>query len=231
MPSEDVSNILEWQNTNDPELFLKLMTRYKPVVNSVVSKYRTAGVSPTTIKTQANTQLLKAFKSYDATKGAQPSTHIWNNLQKVKRVAAESLMSGHIPESRNLKKSMFTIAMSNLEDRLGYEPSVDDMADEMSWGKRETARMFKELSNETTASNAKFDFYGNSTQGKSSDKALTDYMYHELHGKEKTVFEHTFGYGGKTILNNKSIAKKINENEMYVHRVKKKMAVKIKGYR
>ena len=229
--SSDIDNIVEWQNTNDPDMFLKLMKRYKPVVSSVTNKYRTAGVSPATIKAQANTQLLKAFKSYDATKGTQPSTHIWNNLQKVKRVAAESLMSGHIPENRNLKKSMFTIAKSNLEDRIGYEPSVDDMADEMGWGKRETARMFKELSNETTASNAKFDFYGNSTQGKSKDRALVDYMYHELNGKEKVVFEHTFGYGGKKVLSNKNIAKKIKENEMYVHRSKKKMAAKIKEYR
>jgi len=229
--SEDSDKILQWQKTKDPQLFNELTLRYQPVLHSVVNKFRTTGVAPATLRAQAHTQLFKAFQTYKPEMGTQPTTHIWNNLQKVTRTAMESQMSGHIPEHRNLKKASYTTVKANLEDRLGYEPNTDQMSDELGWGKEEVARMEHELGGETTASNAAFDFYGNSTTEESSDKILTDYLYNELDGKDKTIFEHTFGYGGKPVLSNKEIAKKLNTNEMFVHRAKKRMSQKIQSYR
>ena len=228
---DDKTQILEWQKTKNPELFAKLIVRYQPIIHKVVNKYRTVGVAPATLRAQATSQLIKAFNSYDESKGTQPTTHIWNNLQKVQRVAAESQMSGHIPENRNLKRSTFTIVRDNLTDRLGYEPSVSEMADELGWSKREVGRMNHELAGETTASEAKFDFYGNSITKEHKDKALVDYMYHDHNNKDKVIFEHTFNFGGKKILSNKELAKKLRVNEMAIHRSKKRLADKIRSYR
>jgi DNA-directed RNA polymerase specialized sigma subunit len=91
--------------------------------------------------------------------------------------------------------------------------------------------MNNELGGEVTASGAKFDFYGNSVQTQSKDKQLAEFLYQELEGQEKIIFEHTFGYGGKPILSNKEIAKKLGTNEMAIHRAKKKMSQKIQSYR
>jgi len=223
--------ILEWQKSKNPVIFTELMSKYQPIVNSVVNKYRTVGISPPVLKCEASAQLVKAFNTYNPKMGAAPSTYIWNQMQKVQRVATESLSSGHIPEYRNLKKSTFLTVKTNLENRLGYEPSVDDLADELKWDRSEVARMNAELGGEVTASQAEFDFYGNDIQNKSKDYALAEYLYHELKGKEKTVMEHVFGFGGKPILNNKEIAKKLNTNEMAVVRMRKKLAEKIKEYR
>lgn len=227
----DAERIAEWQKSKDPKLFAEMIIRYQPVVNSVVRKYSTVGVAPATLRAQATSQMIKAFNSYDPTKGAQPTTHIWNNLQKVQRIASESQISGHIPEHRNLKRATFTIVKQNLEDRLGYEPSTSELSDELNWNKKETARMLNEIQGETTASKADFDFYGNSITKEHKDKALVDYLYHELSGKDKVIFEHTFGFGGKPILNNKDIAKKLRVNEMFVHRAKKKMSKKVREMR
>ena len=229
--SEDIEKIQRWQKSQDPVDFAQLMVRYQPIVHKIVNQYKTVGVSPLTLRTAANTQLIKALKTYDPSKGTQPTTHIYNNLKKVQRIASESLLSGHIPENRNLQRSTFTITRDNLTDRLGYEPSVQQMSDELSWDKKEVGRMNEELSGETTASRAEFDFYGNSTQGESRDTALVDYMYHELDGPDQVIFEHTFGYGGKSILKNKDLAKRLNKNEMWVHRRKKAMSERIRSYR
>ena len=227
----DKEQIEEWQRTKDPNLFGQLVLRYQPVINSVVNKFRTVGLPPATLKAQATTQMIKAFQSYDGSKGTVPTTHIWNNLQKISRSASESLMSGHIPENRSMQRASFTIVKDNLMEQLGREPNVDELSDELKWDKKETGRMLNELKGEITASNAEFDFYGNSTTGESKDKILTDYMYHELKGPQKKIFEYTFGYAGNPILNNKQIALKIGKNEMYVHRQKKAMSEKIKEYR
>lgn len=227
----DSDKIMEWQKTQDPELFAELMIRYQPVVRSVVNKYSTVGVAPGTLRTQANSQLIKAIRTYKPDKGAQPTTHIWNNLQKVQRIASESQISGHIPEHRNLKRATFTIVKQNLEDRYGYEPSNEEIADELGWNKKEVGRMLNEVHGETTASKAAFDFYGNSVSKEHPDKALVDYLYQDLHGKDKVIFEHTFGYGGKKEMNNKEIANKLKVNEMFVHRAKKRLSGRIREMR
>ena len=231
MPTTDSENILRWQQTKDPQLFAELVIRYQPVINSVVNKYSTVGVAPATLRAQATSQLIKAFKTYDDTRGAQPTTHIWNNLQKVQRIASESQISGHIPEHRNLKRATFTIVRQNLEDRNGYDPNVGELSDELGWNKKEVGRMLNEVHGETTASKAAFDFYGNSITKEHPDRALVDYLYQELNGKDKVIFEHTFGFGGKPVLNNKDIAKKIRTNEMFVHRSKKKLSDRIREMR
>jgi DNA-directed RNA polymerase specialized sigma subunit len=220
-----------WQQTKDPSLLADLVMRYQPIVRSVVNKYKTTGVSRSALNAKASAQLMRALNNYDSNKGTVPSTHIWNNLQKVQRMAGESLMSGHIPEYRNIKKATFNTVKYNLEDTLGYEPNIKQMADELKWSQAEVQRMNKELSGEATASSAEFDFYGNSTQIANKDKDLFDYLYNEVDDRDKVILEHTFGYGGKPILKNKEIAKKLRTNEMYITRRKRKLSDKIRSYK
>ena len=227
----DTDMITTWQKNKDPELFANMMHRYTPVVHKFTNMYGNTGVSKEALKTKAMTQLVKSFNSYNPDNGTQPITHIYNNMKKLNRIASESLTSGHIPETRSLKAATFKTSVSNLEDRLGREPSNAEISDELGWNQKEVARMTHELTGETTASNAEFDFYGNSSTSTSVDKGLADYMYLDLDGKDKVIFEHTFGYAGKPILNNKDIAKKLKTNEMAVSRAKKKMANIIKEYR
>jgi DNA-directed RNA polymerase specialized sigma subunit len=226
----DIDRLMDWQKTRDPNRLTELVVRYQPIVNKVVNKYRTTGVSVPTLKTKANAQLLKALVTYDPSRNTSPTTHIWNNLQQVQRLATESLTSGHIPEYRNLKRSIFVTTKQNLTDRLGYEPNISQLSDEMNWSQAEVQRMNEELSGEVTASNAEFDFYGNARQFVHKDKELATYLYHELGHKDKVIFEHTFGYGGKSILKNKELAEKLHTNEMAIHRAKNRLADKIREY-
>ncbi len=229
---DDSEKIKQWQTTKDPGIFKDLMKQYQPLVYSVTNKYSTTGQNINTLRTEGNTQLIKAFKTFEADKGAKPVTHIYNYLKKVQRHASESLMSGHIPEARALQLSTYKIVKENMQDQLGYEPSVSQMSDEMAWDKKEVSRAESELAGETTASKAEFDFYGNSTQQKGVDKQIADYLYHELEGPEKTIFEYTFGYGGKPkIERNKEMAAKMGVNEMFISRKKRAIGERIKKHR
>lgn len=223
--------IKQWQQNKDPETFVSLFSKYQPIVNKVTSKYKTIGIPEPTLKAKSNSQLINALNTYDPNKGTQPSTHIWNYLQKIQRDAISSKTSGAIPEHRNTKTATFSIVKDNLEDSLGREASIDELSEELKWNKEEVARTNNELGGETTASGADFDFYGNSTTFEHKDRALADYLYHDLTGPEKVTFEHTFGYGNKPILKNKDIAQKLNTNEMAVSRMKNKLSDKIKEYR
>jgi len=228
---DDKEQVLEWQKTKDPMLFANLSIRYRPIINSVVNKFKTTGLPPATLRAHATTQMIKALESYDPDQNTQFSTHLWNNLQKVQRVASESLMSGHVPENRNLQRATFTNIKENLTERLGREPAVDELSEEMHWNRKEVGRMLSEMKGEVTASEAPFDFYGNASVTPHHDKELADYLYTELSGPQKVIFEHTFGYGGKPILNNKEIAEKLHKNEMWIHRQKQSMSQRIQEMR
>jgi DNA-directed RNA polymerase specialized sigma subunit len=229
---DDREQLMNWQKTRDPEEFTKLFIRYQPVVGSVVNKFRTTGLPVPTLRAQANTQLIKAFETYSGNKETQPITHIYNSLLKVQRTANESLMSGHIPEARNMKRATFNIVKENLTDTLGREPSVDELSDELKFDKRETIRMLEETSKgEVNASRAPFDFFGSSTKSAHPDKILIEYMHSDLPEIQKIILEHSVPYFGKEQLNNKEIAQRLKTNEMYVGREKRKMAEKIKSYR
>ena len=227
----DIEMIERWQVKKDPEAFAGLMTRYNPVVIKFTNQYGKTGVNKNAMKTQARTQVIAAINTYNPNAGTQPITHVYNYMKKMNRAANNSLTSGHIPEARLTQMSMYKTTSDNLQDRLGREPSIDELADELAWDPREVTRMEKELTGETTASNAEFDFFGNSTVGQSKDATLAEYLYSDLDGRDKVIFEHTYGLGGRKILNNKDLAAKLNTNEMSVSRAKKKMANTLKEYR
>lgn len=230
MSNPDINNIIRWQRDKDPESFTALFTRFNPIVTKFVNQYGTSGVNKDTLRTEAHTQLIKAFDTYDPRHATAPITHVYNSLKKLNRTANSSLTSGQIPETRRLKMATYKNTLDNLSDSLGREASASEMADELGWNIKEVERMNSELSGETTASNAEFDFFGNSTKSLDKNKELASYLYYELEGPEKVVFEHTFGYGGKPILKNREIAKKLKKNEVYVGRVKKKLTNKLKEY-
>ena len=227
----DSEMIANWQKNKDDETFIELQNRFSPIVHKTVNQYRTTGVSNAALYANAQTNLMKAFETYDPKHNTQPITHVYNYMKKVQRVASDSLMSGHIPEARNIKKATFQTAIINLKDRLGYEPNIDEICDELGWNKKEAARMMNELSGETTASNAQFDFYGQSRQEQSKDSILSDYLYHELDPKQKTIFEYTYGYNGKPKLTNSEIAKKMKVNDMYITRAQSKMGERLASFR
>lgn len=226
---DDMAKVFEWQQNRDPAVYTELVTRFRPITESFVKSFKTSGVSPLALRAQADAQMIKAIGTYKPNMSTAPSTHIWNNLQKIKRVSMRSLQSGHIPEHRNLKRSTFITIKDNMTDRLGYEPSMAEISDELGWSMEETSRMDNELGHEVPESMLENQFY-KSTDGSQKEKALADYLYMELDGKEKKVFEWTFGYGGKPILNSREIAQKLGDNEMFVSRTKKKLAQKLKGF-
>jgi len=221
---DDSDKIVEWQKTRDPKLFLELTQQFKPLVHKTVNQYRTTGISTPTLTARARSNFINALNTYNPDFNTQPITHIYNHLRKTQRQATESISSGRIPEHRNMKMATYMTVRTNLEDNLGREPSAAELADELGYSMKSLELLEKEIGGEVTASGADFPFYGNSVQFENKDLANAEYIYHSgLSDKERVVMEHTFGFGGKSILNNKEISAKLNTNEMAVSRMKKKL--------
>ena len=226
---------MEWtgngQMDNDDRAF-QLMTSFQPLIHSQVNKFRNSGLPPSVLGAEGQRLAFDALKSYNPNKGAALNTHIINNMRNIHRLVQQNQQVGKIPEARGMKMVTYKNVRSNLEDQISREPSVDEMADAMGWSLAETDRMEREIHGELTTGKIEgAEFYGEANTRANKDIETMRYLYKELFGNDKVIFEHTFGYGGKPILNNKDIAVKLHTNEMAITRAKRKLAQKAQTYR
>lgn len=227
----DSDAIHHWQQSRDPALLGELIYRFQPHVGYVTSKYKSTGMNPAALRATANANVIKALETYQSGHNTQPSTHVFNYLQKVQRSARESLLSGSIPEQRSLKAATFNTVKQNFIDQFGREPTHSELADELSWAPKEVERMENELGGEVGASKAESDFFGHSTSVEHKDMALAEYLYQELDHRQRQIYDYTFGAHGMPKLSNKEIANKLGTYEMEITRIKRKMGDKIRANR
>lgn len=222
----------QWKKTGDDNKALQLMNSYQPLIFGTVNKFSSANVPRSVLAAEGQRLAYEAIKTYDPKRGAGLNTHIHSNLRNINRLVYENVSVGKIPEARGMKAVTFKNVKSNLTDRLGRDPSISEMADEMSWSEAEVSRMESEMAGELTAGKIEgAEFYGQAINKISRDQELMSYAYHDLTGKDKVIFEHSTGYGGKPILSNKEIAKKLRTNEMAITRSKRRMAENISSYK
>jgi DNA-directed RNA polymerase specialized sigma subunit len=110
------------------------MKQLNPIVYSQVE--RVSGTLPkAALSAEAKKWTVKAIQSYDPTKGAALATHVLNFLPKIRRLNYKYQNSVRMPENLHLEHSTFTAAQANLNEKLGREPTDEEMAKELGWGR------------------------------------------------------------------------------------------------
>ena len=191
-----------------------------PILQSTA--LRTKG--PTSLlKTKAKALTIKAIKSFDPTRGSKLSTHVTNQLQPLIRYGRVIGKPVHTSESAYLAYAELRRHTSELRDELLAEPTDEQIADRMqvSVKKLNTVR----ASNPATA-------YDASIEGMSDENSVTssvvddgtsstlnyatDVVYNSIDARDKTIMEHKTGYKGADMLDNASIAKKLNVSPAFI---------------
>jgi DNA-directed RNA polymerase specialized sigma subunit len=217
---------LRWQQTKDPEAFKQLYKHFEPMLTQVVNKWN-ANLNPASLKAQGKVQLLKALQTYDPSKGTQLATHVYNYFQKLSRYSMYYGEAVRMPENLRLKVGKLLAAQDALRERLRREPTVNELAEELKWPKKEVERIQSYIYSEGAESAAEtphaFDEYH-------PTEAMLEAFYNSLPAEEQLVFEHLTGYGGKPILKATEIAKKLGWSDAKVSQVRKRIAEKAKKW-
>ncbi|RUM29596.1 MAG: hypothetical protein DSY42_06175 [Aquifex sp.] len=213
---------LAWQAHKKPEHFEKLYKAFEPTIQHMISKWN-ANLDPRTMKSLAKVQFLKALETYDPDKGTALGTHVYNYLQKLSRYSMSYGETVRMPENLRLKVGSLLDAINKLREKLGRDPTIDELADELAWPKREIERIFKYMYEEKAEGSlempAAADIY-------TPKEAAIESIYRKLSAEEKLVFEHLTGYGGKPILKAKDIAKKLGVSPAQVSNIRKRIIEK-----
>ncbi len=158
------------------------------------------------LETEAKRIAKQAFEDFDPQRGVALSTYLTNALQKLSRITYKHQNITYRPEHSVLKIGAFDHANRDLSDRYGREASTEELADYLSWSPGEVTKFQKQQRPEFLASGA---LPGGMFTSASND-GLVDFLYHDLSPMQKIIFEHSTGYGGKPVLSNTDLQRKLN---------------------
>lgn len=226
--NEELQTWKKWKKTKDPFHLSNLLRSMDPYLQSHVNKYVTSPLPRPALEAQARILAVKAFSTYDPTKGTQLNTHMGHELKHMTRYVLEYQNVGKIPENRGIAISKFKNVKSNLTEDLGREPNITELSDKLMWSVNETQRMQKELRQDLNVIQGKEEaFFDTAYNTSDQDRDLVEFVYYSASPDEKKVLEYWFGLGGVPKLGVEDMALKMNKTAAEIRIISKELARKI----
>jgi len=206
-----------------------LYSSFKPVISQEVRKWTRNEIPPSAIRAEVNQHFMNAVKSYDPNRGAQLNTWVQNNFRKTQRFIKTYQNLGHIPEGQQTLITPYKQAVSELTAKFGHEPDTESIASHMGEPARKIVQLQKELRRDLPVSRFEEEGMGGDPVTNLSPKEFEAFnlIKYDLTPEEKTVYEYTFGVGGKAQLRPGEIAKAAKIHPSKVSRIRKKLKDKV----
>ena len=198
----------KWNTDQTPENMGKLLKQTEKVRYKAIQNW-TGTLAPASLNSEAVKLSVRAFKTYDPDKNVKLSTHLTTHLKKLSRMNYSEQNLARIPENRQMSYTTYHRAFSELEDHMGREPTIEELADHLSWSTAEVRRFQRESRKEFVASEPLPVFDSMKEDGNKhiyfavADMAPTD----------RLIFEHTTGFNGNKIMENKGLMAKTGLNQ------------------
>lgn len=206
----------QWNKSRNDADLMMVMDRINPVIMGEVNRWSGA-VAPPTLTLEAKNLALGAIKTFDPNRGAALNTHVTNKLKKLSRLVYSNQNLARIPEHKTLQQRTFAMAEERLRDRLGRDPTADELREELGWTRNYLADFQRSARKEFVDTGEVANVFDTD----SGDTGLVDFAYQDLSPLQKKIFEYRTGYGGKPVLSNPEIRKKLGLRQSqlsYQHR-------------
>ena len=210
-----------WRAHPSERTVAPLLDSFEPMVKSYVRSLGNHTLPSSAVAAHARQQALKAFETYQPSK-ARLSTHVGSQLRKTNRYVYANQAIGRLPEEQILQTKAFRQAHDTLDERLGRTPSTAELADHLRWSQGQVSRYQRGLRGSMRLStNPILEELSPDVQQGFAAPTILKYVYHDLQPDEQVVFEHTYGYGGKPVLEtNQQIARAAGLSESKVRSIK-----------
>jgi len=223
---KDIELWQEWKKTGSQEALQKLMKQMEPVIYKEVQKW-SGNIPMNLLEHEAKLLAMKAFKTYDPSKGTALSTHVVNQLKPLSRFVYTHQNVARIPsEVRIGKISNLKNIISEFNARYGRDPNIDELSDLLGISRKELKKFLRELHPDfleslmLAPSQPMYD--------PETDRLIYDF-YNSLSPIEKLVFEHSVGYHKKR-LTIEEIAKKTGLSVYEIRRMREDIGKRLKEY-
>lgn len=220
---DDIELWKKWKRNKNPQTAGALVNQLLPLVKNDVFRY-SKNIPYPVMEAYAKDLILKACENYNPNSGVSLSTFVKSYMIKLNQINADARSTMTIPENRSTKYTVFKNSYETLAEKYNREPTITEISDHTKWSKAEVSRYLMELRGEFTEDRP---FTMPHAAKSSKEEDMIDFIYHDLTPREKILFEHTTGYGGKPKLSNQQIMAKLNINQNQLSYEKKKLVDKI----
>lgn len=189
--SKDVELWRRWTQTRSPMDLEALFKQVNPLIQREVNRWA-ASAPRFVLESEAKKVAVKAFESFDPTRGLQLSTHLVSQLQKLSRTAYAQQSALSIPEQHRLTYNQYLKAKADLEDQLGFPPGLDHIADHLRLPIPKLTTILANVERRELLESGE----GPSFQVRHDDTETIEFAYHQMTPRQKQIFDLRTGMHG-----------------------------------
>lgn len=202
-----------------------LFNQFQGTLEKQVGQYANrVNIPPAAIRANVHQNFVEALHTYDPNKGAKLNTHVVNQLQKTKRFIAQNQNFARLPEPMIYRIGEFDRAQDQLKQKLGRDPTTQELADKLKWPQVHVERMRMSLRKDLNSSLFEYDPSSLQVSRWNEVKSLIPY---ELTPQENAVFEMVYAQNNPS---NNEVAAKLSLSPSRVSKIKLNIANKVTGY-
>jgi DNA-directed RNA polymerase specialized sigma subunit len=224
-----------FQKKPAPETLRQLVNSMGPTIDSALRAYTGSSESPI-IRQRAKIIAAQAIKTYSPQSGANLRTHVYNQLQRMQRMApviAEPLAP---PEKFRRQQTMVYRATETFKNEYGRDPT-DEEVSELSGMRlkdvlRVRGRMRPRIPMSVYEESGDDDSDSPEVVASKADpfSVWQDAVYHDLGNVDKLVMQYRTGYRGAPQLDTNEIARRLNISPAAVSQRAKRIQMKLDSY-
>jgi len=220
MPLKDL--VAVWNKEPKEELTSLILQRLKPTINSAITSY--APGHSTDLAVKAAKLSLDALKTFDPTRGVDPSTHVFNNLKRLSRISNRRQNIIPISERRAMEFKLLQQAADKFADTFDREPSDMELADATGFSLKKVRKLLdgSPVASESSQVNPE-THTSTSFASDVTDDDYYDYVYRSVGPIDQKIMEWSSGKYGRKPLNNKQIAEKLHMTPAAISQRSKKI--------
>lgn len=196
-----------WKASPNPQTSDQLLKVVQPAISRGIQAHA-AGSDGPLIRSRAKLLALQSLNTYDPERSGI-GTHLYNNLQGLRRINRQQTQPVHLPERMSLEQGALYDAETELTDKLGRAPSDGELADHTGLSRKRIAKI---RSGGAVVSEGMFSGEGGPilpTGVQSRHDLMFDLIYHDLDGINQAIVDHTIGRNGRQVLSNQELAAKL----------------------
>lgn len=191
---KDLQLWVAWKQNRSPQNTDALIKQMGPLIAREVGRW--SNVAPRfLLENEAKALALKAFESYDPTRGVALGTHVTNGLMKLSRTAYARQSTLSVPEAKRLTFNRIHHEKTRLEEELGRAPSLDELSDHLAMPQAKVRALVAEVGKRELMESGE----GPAFVQHADDPEAVHLAWHDMTPVQRQVFEMRTGYNGRPV--------------------------------
>jgi DNA-directed RNA polymerase specialized sigma subunit len=213
-----------WKDSGkDPTHLDPLLDAYQPLVAMKMREWRAPAIPPAAFQAELHGQLIRAFDTYNPSRGTALATHVHHRIQKAKRYMNQYQNIGYIPENKSRHIGELLRAQSMLNEDLGRDPTPQELSDHLGMSVKRVTQVQQSMRRDVPSSALESDPTTMANNPRMAE--VLDLLPHSLSPDERQVFDHIYGRNGKQqITSTGALAKALGKSPSQISRIRSSIA-------